>query len=232
MQRALLAGVVACTVAACGPDQTSVVPTAASTPAPTATPVTAMASPTPTGPAIAELPGTGVPLGAGRYTRAAFSPRITLEVEGGQWTAVNLMSGFFDIEDAPGTPDVIAVQFGVPSAIYGAVTSPEQPTSAGDAVATLGRNTSLVVIETSESRMDGLVGSQVTVENPTTGISTAKIMELPPGALGIDPGRRLWIAFFDTDRGLLAVMVGGSVATWDAALQRAEPVLESVTIGG
>ena len=56
-------------------------------------------------------------------------------------------------------------------------------------------------------------------------------MQVPPGALGIDPGRRLWIAFFDTDEGLLAIMVGGSVAKWDDALGAAEPVLETVRIG-
>ena len=53
----------------------------------------------------------------------------------------------------------------------------------------------------------------------------------PLGALGIDIGRRLWIAFFDTPDGLLAVMVGGSVSKWDEALAAAEPVLESVRIG-
>jgi microcompartment protein CcmL/EutN len=54
---------------------------------------------------------------------------------------------------------------------------------------------------------------------------------VPPGPLGIDPGRRLWVAFLDTPDGLLAVMVGGSVAEWQAALDAAEPVLESVRIG-
>lgn len=49
--------------------------------------------------------------------------------------------------------------------------------------------------------------------------------------MSISPGRRLWIAFLDTPDGLLAIMVGGSVATWDEALAVAEPVLESVTIG-
>jgi hypothetical protein len=37
---------------------------------------------------------------------------------------------------------------------------------------------------------------------------------------------------FDTPDGVVAVMVGGSVARWDDALRLAEPVLESVTIGG
>jgi hypothetical protein len=103
------------------------------------------------------------------------------------------------------------------------------PASAEEAVRILGENPDLEVLETSESRMSGLVGSQVTVEN--SGTTHASVMQVPPGALGIDPGRRLWIAFFDTVDGLLAIMVGGSVAEWDAALLAAEPVLESVVLG-
>ncbi len=57
------------------------------------------------------------------------------------------------------------------------------------------------------------------------------LLDLEDGPLGISPGRRLWIAFFDTPEGLVAVMIGGSVAKWDEALLAAEPVLESVTIG-
>jgi hypothetical protein len=49
--------------------------------------------------------------------------------------------------------------------------------------------------------------------------------------LGIDPGRRLWIAFFDTDQGVLSVMVGGSIEQWQSALSEAEPVLESIVVG-
>jgi hypothetical protein len=56
-------------------------------------------------------------------------------------------------------------------------------------------------------------------------------MTVPPGPLTIAPDRRLWVSFLDTDEGLLAVMVGGSVARWDEALAAAEPILESVTIG-
>jgi hypothetical protein len=53
---------------------------------------------------------------------------------------------------------------------------------------------------------------------------------VPPGDLGIDSGRNLWIAFFDTEDGVLAIMVGGSTAKWDQSLAAAEPVLETVTI--
>ena len=56
-------------------------------------------------------------------------------------------------------------------------------------------------------------------------------MGLAGGELGIDPGRRLWVGFYDTEAGLLAVMIGGSMERWDDALDAAEPVLESVRIG-
>jgi hypothetical protein len=68
------------------------------------------------------------------------------------------------------------------------------------------------------------------VENQ--GSSTASVMQVQPGVLGFDPGRRLWISLLDTPDGLLAVIVGGSVAEWERALAEAEPVLESVVIGG
>jgi len=45
-------------------------------------------------------------------------------------------------------------------------------------------------------------------------------------------GESEWVSVFDTPDGLLAVMVGGSVDPWEDALLEAEPVLESVDIGG
>ena len=178
--------------------------------------------------AAAELePGDGT-LAAGTYTRSAFAPPITLTVGAG-WRAVQLFEGFFDIQldETIGTPDVIAVQFARPSGVYGE--GLEVPSDAADAVATLERNAGLTVVESSESRIGGLEGAQVTVEN--AGDAHARVLGVPPGPLGIDPGRRLWIAFFDTDDGLLAIMVGGSAAEWQAALDAAEPVLEAIRIG-
>ena len=53
-----------------------------------------------------------------------------------------------------------------------------------------------------------------------------------PCPVAISPQRRLWVSFFDVPGdGVLAVMVGGSVARWDKSLAAAEPVLESVRIG-
>ena len=141
---------------------------------------------------------------------------------------MQIADGFFDVQKLVGTPDVIAVQFANVMGVVGA-TDVVEPESPAEAVHILRENQTLSVIETSSSRLGGLAGSQVTIENQSDG--HARVLELQPGLLGIDPGRRLWIAFFDTDQGLLSVMVGGSIEHWDSALSEAEPVLESVVIG-
>jgi hypothetical protein len=177
--------------------------------------------------AATELTASTTPLKAGRYTRSGFAPPLTFAVADG-WRAVQLFDGFFDVQQQVGTADVIAVQFANVGGVYGA----EGATGTSDpdmAVGILGTNAGLTVLETSESRIGGLTGTQVTVEN--TGDAHAEVIDVPPGPLGIDPGRRLWIAFFDTDDGLLAIMVGGSIERWDEALLTAEPVLESVLVG-
>ena len=176
---------------------------------------------------VAELVAGTDPLAPGRYTRSGFAPRISIELDEG-WRAVQLLDGFFDVQRDVGSPDVIAVQFAAVRSVHGAEGA-TATTDPDEAVAILETHPGLEVLETSESLMGGLTGAQVTVEN--AGDAHAEVIEVPPGPLGIDPGRRLWIAFFETDDGLLAVMVGGSVARWDAALVAAEPVLESVEIG-
>lgn len=214
--------------AASGPAAT---PTPTVGPSPTAAP-TATPEPTRTPPPDAtELKAApGKDLQPGRYTRRGFVPRITFGVDG-PWRAVQVLPGFFDVQQDPGSPDVIAVQFARPDGIYTAPGKLSAPRSAETAVAALQGNASLTTVETDESLMDGRHGLLVVVENPASAAGDVAVLHVPPGPLGISPGRRLWIAFFDTPEGLLAIMVGGSVARWDAALLAAEPVLESVTIG-
>jgi hypothetical protein len=189
---------------------------------------TATPSPSPLPSGVANINNSGAdPLAPGRYTRHDFAPRVTFDI-GEQWFGRQVFEGFFDIQQgAADDPDVIAVQFARPLAVHGA-DGPTEPTDAADAVAILETNPDLEVVETSSSQMGGLEGSQVTIEN--TGESGAVFMDLPPGTISLDAGRRLWIAFFDTDEGLLAIMVGGSIDGWDEALAAAEPVLESVDI--
>ncbi len=167
------------------------------------------------------------PLEPGRYTRDGFEPRITFEVAEG-WEGTQVGDGFFDIQQDVGSPDVIAVQFANVAGVVGAGGG-VAPASAAEAAELLEANPGLTVLEASESRIGGLNGSQITVEN--AGDTHASVMDVPAGTLGIDPARRLWVAFVDSDAGVVAVMVGGSVERWDEALAAAEPVLESVTIG-
>lgn len=213
---------------ACGGSPASASETAAN---PSTTPSPAEPSTGASGPdaATSEIAATGDPLPPGRYTRTGFDPPITIELDG-TWEAVQLRNGFWDVQQRVGTPDVIAVQFANVLGVYGEPGIAVEAATHGDVLRILEGNPDLSVIESSESRIGGLTGTQVTVEN--AGSSHASIIEVRPGALGIDPERRLWMAVFDTDAGLIAIMVGGSVAEWQAALDAAEPVLESIRIGG
>ena len=218
-------------MAGCAPAQSIV---------PSANPGTSSGSPPPgtpgatpaSSPVITELPPAGTVLDAGRYTRAVFQPRITFEVAADEWQSAQLFEGFFDVQQDAGSPDVIAVQFARPEGAYGADGELASVASVDAAVAAIRANPGLEILSSSESRMSGLTGTVLEVENPTSSGAHVEVLRVPPGPLGIDAGRRLWIALFDTSAGLVAIMVGGSVAGWDEALRAAEPVLETVTIGG
>ncbi len=163
--------------------------------------------------------GRGVTIGSATVT---FGPAW-------RWQAVQASGGFFDVQRDVGTPDVIAVQFARPTAIWSASTSEAVEVETAQAAAeALQANDRLAVLGTSGSELGGLSGTVVEVEN--TGPGHEHVMALAAGALGIDPGRRLWVGFYDTDDGLLAVMIGGSIDRWDDALVEAEPVLESIRI--
>ena len=144
------------------------------------------------------------------------------------WAVGSVSDGFFDVQQDPGSPDVIAVQFARPTRVVGEDGASVPVTTAADFIAAIGGNPGLDVIDGSDSRLGGLVGENVVVEN--SGSSTTPVVEVSLGMLGFDPGRRLWISAFDTPDGVVAVIVGGSVAQWDRTLAVAEPVLESITI--
>jgi hypothetical protein len=185
-------------------------------------------SPLPEG--VAQLrPNPEEALAPGKYSDLYFEPRVTFEIFGDTWFSIQRERGFFDIQQDVDSPDVIAVQFARPEAVYRGAEDADAPADAAEAVEILSSNELLNVVETDTSRMGGLEGSQVTFEN--NGEEVARFMDLPPGTIALLPDRRLWIAFFDTDDGLLAIMVGGSTAQWQEALVAAEPVLDSVRIG-
>ena len=163
----------------------------------------------------------------GEYTRAAFEPRVTFELDDG-WQGVQLLDGFFDVQQDPGSPDVIAVQFANVDGVYGANGRDVPATSAELAARTVTENDAIEVLGESPSLIAGLDGFTVEIEN--TGTADVGVLRVPPGPLGLSPERRLWISFFDTPDGVLAILVGGSVAMWREALDAAEPVLESIRI--
>jgi hypothetical protein len=167
------------------------------------------------------------PLRAGTYRKPGFEPPISFAVDDG-WFAGNVTDGFFDVQQEVGTPDVIAVQFAHVDGVAGSAASIVPATTASAAVKAIHDNPALTVVDESASRMSGFDGLNVIVEN--RGTAPASVMRVSTGTLSIDPGRKLWISLFDTADGLLAVMVGGSVADWDRTLTVAEPVLESVVI--
>jgi hypothetical protein len=197
---------------------------------PPATATSQSSGPSPSGTAAAarELPSSG-PLEAGTYTRAAFEPGITFALDDG-WSVGSVADGFFDVQQRSAAPDVVAVQFGRVGSVIGEGGTAARPASAEDAATRIAANPGLETLEQSESRLGGQTGVVIEVEN--AGEEHAPILDVPAGRLGIDPGRRLWIALFDTADGPLAVMVGGPTGGWEAALRIAEPVLESIVIDG
>ena len=185
-------------------------------------------SPSPLPPDVSQIQfGEEQTMEAGRYSDRAFAPRLSFEVVDDAWFAVQRVRGFFDIQQgASNAPDVIAVQFARPDALHGA-DGPVTPSDAANAAEVLAENPDLTIVETSSSEIGGLEGSQLTIEN--AGDEPVNFMQLPTGRIALNEGRRHWVAFFDTDAGLLAIMVGGSIDRWDETLAAAEPVLESIT---
>ncbi len=210
--------------AGCAQSATPGVPTSA--PSPTASPPSSVAAPSETTVGARDLPTSGA-LEPGIYTRTGFEPAISFTVDDG-WSVGSVTGGFFDVQQRSGTPEVVAVQFGQVGSVIGADGAAADPASAEDAAARIAENPGLETLDQSESKLGGQTGVVIEVEN--TGTAHAPILDVPAGRLGIDPGRRLWIALFDTSEGVLAVMVGGSADGWEDALGIAEPVLESIVI--
>ena len=223
-----LSVLVGCAAAIESPSSTAGVPSASPSEASTTGQPSPSGAPS-SGVAPRELTASPAPLPAGTYTVAAFAPPVSLDVDG-KWSSVNRTRDFFDVQQDVGSPDVIAVQVVRPAGIVGADGTLVSPTDPAAAIETLRSNPGLTEIEASESRIGGLTGRQVTVENATGRM--VEVLSVGAGTVSIDTGRRLWTAWFATPNGLVGIMVGGSVATWDQALGLAEPVLESFRFGG
>jgi hypothetical protein len=178
----------------------------------------------------AELRRGSDPLAPGTYRPPGFRPPLTFAIESDGWVVGTLGDGFFDIQQDPGAPDVIAVQFGLVLAVAGAGELLEEVDTAAAALAAIKANPRLVVVGESESRLGGLRGFTVEVDNVET--TNAPVLRVSAGVLGFDPGRSLWISLLDSPDGVVAVIVGSTTAERDLALSVAEPVLESVLFEG
>ena len=194
---------------------------------PSAAPAATEPGPTPTIPAAETFDASDRPLPAGRYTRGAFVPRVTFEVEKG-WRAVEAGARFWNLQRKAGKPKAVMVMFARPDGIYGDRGELLGPGTAQAAADTLGANTAIEVVSSDSSLMSGLTGLLLELEAAG---AEADVLHVPPRALTLPPGERMWLALFDTPEGLVAIIVQGSASEWDSVLVAAEPVLESVTIG-
>jgi hypothetical protein len=210
-------------LAGCQDSVATTPPPATATPAPVAT----EAGPPPTSPSAESFNASDIPLAAGRYTRGAFVPRVTFEVDEG-WLAVEAGARFWHLQRGLDPAGAVAVMFARPDGIFrnpGQLMAPSTAEAAADA---LGRNTAVEIVASDSSQISGLTGLLLELEAAG---DEAQVVHVPPGALAIPPGERMWLAMFDTPEGLVAIIVQGAAADWDAVLGSAEPVLESVTIG-
>jgi hypothetical protein len=170
------------------------------------------------------LPESGISVPAGTYTKPDFSPEVTFHLEVG-WTSAHDIPGFFDVQQDMDTPDVIAVQF---ARVVGFSTAAEAAASFATAdhvvpgpvesIALAGRPCLRVLVET-----DDPPGTDPPVFR--------EMLRVQAGPLSIASARRLLVHLVDTDDGVLAVLVGGSLAQWDRTMRTAQPVLDSLSIG-
>jgi hypothetical protein len=178
----------------------------------------------PSASAAIPLGAAGQTLDPGRYTRDGFEPHLTFAVGDG-WTAEQVASGFFDLQQDPGSLDVIAVQF---ANVVGAA-------SAADGIANIRASLNLVVSEPEAVTIGGLDGQRVIVETTdppdTQPPIFRQVLTVAAGPLSIASARRLQVNLLDWSGGVLAVLVGGSIAEWDRTLAAADPVIASVRIG-
>jgi hypothetical protein len=175
-------------------------------------------------PVPADLPAPVIALEPGFYTKCAFLPKVSFWIGEG-WTAVQSTTGFFDIQDNPGSPDVVAVQFGN---VAGANT-------AAEAAASVDAKENLLILDRYRVKVDQYRGIYMLVETTdpldTTPPVFHPVIDLTPGVISIASARRLELTLLNVDGGVLAMMLGGSIAEWDHALEMGGPVMGSVQIG-
>lgn len=185
-------------------------------------------SPRPSSSAAPLVSDIETPLAPGRYTHPAFTPATSIEVGEG-WFGAHLYADFYDVQVDPDTPDVVAVQLARPSAIHSSVIGTDPATTAAAAAATLAGNETLEATVPEAVTVDGRAGMRMTVTARLD--AETPIMEIEEGTLSILGGRRLELTLVEVDGELLTILLGGSVADWERAIELGHPVVGSVLIG-
>jgi hypothetical protein len=172
--------------------------------------------------------GVQQPLAPGRYTHEGFSPATSFEVGAG-WFGAHLYADFYDVQVDPNTPDVVAVQLSRPRALHTSVIRTDDATSAAAAAASLASNETLDATAAEPVTVDGHPAVRLTVTARLD--AETPIMEVAEGTVSILANRRLEVTFVDLEDGLLAILLGGSVADWQRATELGHPVIETLRIG-
>jgi hypothetical protein len=196
-----------------------------STTGPASTPVS---TGTTTDDGLIELEVSSDPLPPGTYWSNNLDPIVTFTISE-DWQAVYEEPGMLEVSRELGTSYFVTMQFANVTGVYNSDGVAIQATNAAEAARILESNPGLSVLGTSSSLMDGREGVVIEIENSTP--AGIELLRVPSGVLAIKDDYRLWIALFDDESGVLAVMVGSPAVKWDEALLAAEPVLETVTIG-
>jgi hypothetical protein len=150
-------------------------------------------------------------------------PSLAFAVGDG-WTTVQQYPEFFDIQDDPSSLDVVAVQFIIATGFN----------TADEAAADIEGRDNLHVSDREQVSSGFATGIRLVVDTTDPANSDPVIfrpvLNTPPGPISIGSGRRLQVNLFTRPEGVLAILVGGSIAQWDRALQVSASVLESVAL--
>lgn len=173
-------------------------------------------------------------LAIGRHTEPAFTPSLSFAVERADWVARQVADGLFDIQLGPVTLDVVAVQFCRPLGFFGAGPAEVRTTSVTEAVEVLRRNPALAVGPACVARVGTRAATTIDVETTAPRDSDPPVFDpvltVAAGPIAVASARRLRISLLALPDGLLGVLVGGSIAAWDAALAVSEPVVASIRL--
>jgi hypothetical protein len=161
-------------------------------------------------------------LSAGRYETSAFEPTVGLELPAG-WASLHEDEAFFDVhrplsEPAPGGPvwDVAVL-----------VARLEGDDAPGDVIDGLEGNPALELSAEAAAVLDGAEGIRVDVEAE----SDSTILSFPGGSLAAFPGRKVRVYAVDVDGQTVVLAVDAAADSFDADVEAARPVLDSVDFG-